>query len=110
MKTKKLRKIQTYPIEYGKETLLTCPCRECGDAADDGEGWNGLCGGCADIAALKVKIESDIEFLVTEYAYDVGIKRKERKKIEIVVRCVVNYAHENADFRKGLSKILEDLE
>ena len=24
------------------------PCRECGESADDGEGWDGLCGNCAD--------------------------------------------------------------
>jgi hypothetical protein len=23
-------------------------CRECGDPTDDGEGWDGLCGNCAD--------------------------------------------------------------
>lgn len=25
-------------------------CRECGEPNDDGEGWNGLCGNCADKA------------------------------------------------------------
>ena len=31
--------------EFGYE-----PCDECGEPADDGEGWNGLCGNCADKA------------------------------------------------------------
>jgi len=25
-------------------------CRECGEPNDDGEGWDGLCGNCADKA------------------------------------------------------------
>lgn len=28
-------------------------CRKCGEPNDDGEGWNGLCGNCADIEAEK---------------------------------------------------------
>lgn len=28
-------------------------CRRCGEANDDGEGWDGLCGNCADIEAAR---------------------------------------------------------
>ena len=32
----------------------SCPlaCRQCGEPADDGEGWDGLCGNCADRATV----------------------------------------------------------
>jgi hypothetical protein len=30
------------------EGEATGTCRECGDPTDDGEGWDGLCGNCAD--------------------------------------------------------------
>lgn len=28
-------------------------CSECGESLDDGEGWDGLCGNCADRAAVE---------------------------------------------------------
>lgn len=29
-------------------TCLSCQCSECGESLSDGEGWDGLCGNCAD--------------------------------------------------------------
>ena len=31
------------------------PCRNCGSPTDDGEGWDGLCGNCADRLPLCVR-------------------------------------------------------
>lgn len=31
-----------------EDWLASESCSRCGESADDGEGWNGLCGNCAD--------------------------------------------------------------
>lgn len=41
-------------------------CRDCGASLEDGEGWDGLCGNCADIA------EGDAPCLVCECYYPNG--------------------------------------
>lgn len=31
-------------------TCINCQCSDCGESLNDGEGWDGLCGNCADAA------------------------------------------------------------
>jgi len=37
-------------------------CSECGDPLDDGEGWNGLCGSCADVQESHTPDDHDRRF------------------------------------------------
>ena len=46
--------------------VLTDGCAKCGAPLDDGEGWNGLCGNCADIA----EYESDVADYLAEAGTD----------------------------------------
>jgi len=43
-------KVTTEQMQDYLDTLAPDCCRECGASLDDGEGYDGLCGNCADVA------------------------------------------------------------
>ena len=45
-----LESVGIMPLIKKMQFAAECACRECGAPADDGEGYDGMCGNCADIA------------------------------------------------------------
>lgn len=41
------------PDQWASEARQALKCRQCGEPTDNGEGWDGLCGNCADKAERK---------------------------------------------------------
>lgn len=83
-------------------------CRVCGDSADNGEGWDGMCGNCADRAEILKPLQEDVDDCVSEYVYNEGLGKKDEIALALALRTVVS-ASFNIDFRRGLFRILEEL-
>ena len=83
--------------------MSTNYCNECGDATDNGEGWDSLCGNCADAAvnSRDKEIESMLKIEAQHKMHEAIDKHMLRRWSDMAERDRLEAERKKADDTEG---------